>query len=233
MRTYTKFMLLLVTFIFAASAVALGYASPRVNVPQSRAYNYEILSDKHAATGVQRALVVLVEFQDVKHVKTPEEIRSTALDRLNAYYREISYGKVSISGDVYGWYTLSNTMSFYGHDSLAGKDTNVEVLGRDALLALPQNVTGKYDFLVIVHAGEDQAFDPQNPDDIWSSCICSVFPNYRHESPLTEGRLSFGDYAFLSEFNGFGTFAHEWGHYFGYQIYMMPSRRSLTLVTGP
>jgi len=32
---------------------------------------------------------------------------------MNAYYLEVSFGQVSVSGKVYGWYTLPQPWSYY------------------------------------------------------------------------------------------------------------------------
>jgi len=182
-------------------------------------YNYHVLSGKHAASGVQRALIILVEFQDVRHTKSPSDIKTVAVDQLNQYYNTVSRGKVTIAGDVYGWYTANHPISYYGHDhNDPGDDNNVQALAKDAISLLPASADlTSFEFLVIVHAGQDQAADKSDvlSDEIWSSCFCAVFPNYEFSRPVSGHSKTFTSYTFLSEFNGVGTFAHEWGHFFG------------------
>lgn len=207
-------ILLVILFIFAA------YASVPITSPVFGAgYNYQVLSGKHTVSGVQRALIILVEFQDIRHTQSPSQIKSVAVDELNQYYNEVSRGKVSITGEVYGWYTANHPIGYYGHDSKnPGDDNNIQALARDALSLLPATADlTPFNFLVIVHAGQDQAADKSNvvSDEIWSSCFCLVFPNYESFRPVSGHSKSFENYTFLSEFNGFGTFAHEWGHFFG------------------
>ncbi len=185
------------------------------------AFQYQILHPKHVVSGLQNALIILVDFQDVHHTKTVDDMRAVALTQLNAYYSEISYNHISIGGAIFGWYTMSHTMGYYGHDGKnPGDDDNVQQLATDAVLQLPTGTdVSSYSYLVIVHAGKDQADDQYNvvSDEIWSSCYCAVFPSYQPGQPVVvpvTGKV-FPNFAFLSEFNGVGTFAHEWGHLFG------------------
>lgn len=182
-------------------------------------YGYRVLSGQHNVIGVQQGIVILVEFQDVRHNKSFDQIRDVANDQLDAYYNEVSYGKVSIEARLFGWYTLPQPMSHYGNDSNSpGDDRNKDQLAIDALMQLPSSLDlTSFKYLIIVHAGQDQA-DDQNKilsHEIWSSCSCSVFPYYQISEPIHVGSKTFVNYAFLSEFNGVGTFAHEWGHLFG------------------
>ena len=183
------------------------------------AYHYKILSGAHTVNGVQTALIILVDFQDVHHKKSVQDVESVAMSQLNAYYVEVSYGHVSITGTVYGWYTLSHTMGYYGHDGKnPGDDDNLQALAPTALAMLPSSVDiAEFKYLVIVHAGQDQADDQYEvtSDEIWSQAYAPVFPNYESVTPASYKGKSFGEYAFLSEFDGVGTFAHEWGHLFG------------------
>ena len=58
--------------------------------------------------GDQKTLVVLITFPDAGAVPfTPEQARNFVFnDQMQAFFQEASYGKVSLSGDVLGWYTL-------------------------------------------------------------------------------------------------------------------------------
>lgn len=206
----------LTTISINPSISASTTPAPSPTVPN---YNYQVLSRTHTVSGEQRALIVLVEFPDVHHARSLEQIKDVAVNQLNQYYTEVSLGKVSIAGDVYGWYMTSHPMSFYGRDTKSpGDDNNVQSLAHDALTLLPSSLDlSPYKYLIVVHAGPDQADDQGSvlSNEIWSSCFCSVFPNYESYTPISERSKSFDNYAFLSEFNGVGTFAHEWGHIFG------------------
>jgi len=211
MKLRACLVFLLLCLVISTTLATIGSAFPSSR-PLAIGYEYNLLAEEHKIIGEQRVLVILVDFQDFHHSKSPDEIKKVALDQLDSYYHEVSYGMVSISGQTYGWYTTGHTMGYYGHDSRKpGDDDNLGSLANDALAMLPPSVSvDSFDFLVIVHAGKDQAADQSRAlsDEIWSS-------------ELSEIRLNLGSRyfqkscAFLSEFDSVGTFAHEWGHLFG------------------
>jgi hypothetical protein len=63
-----------------------------------------------AVTGTKTVAVLLFNFSgDQRQPWTGSTVRSVVFDgssSVNAYYQDASYGKVSVSGDVYGWYTI-------------------------------------------------------------------------------------------------------------------------------
>jgi len=63
-----------------------------------------------AATGTKSVAVLLFNFAgDTREPWTPAAVRSVVFDganSVNAYYQDASYGQMSMSGEVYGWYTI-------------------------------------------------------------------------------------------------------------------------------
>lgn len=61
------------------------------------------------ATGEQRVLVLLVNFQDKPNERpyTVENARSTVFNETNNFFRENSKGQTWLTGAVYGWYTIA------------------------------------------------------------------------------------------------------------------------------
>lgn len=55
--------------------------------------------------------VICFEFPDVSHSATIETIRKTAIDQVNTFYQEASYGQFSITGQIYGWYMMPAPLS--------------------------------------------------------------------------------------------------------------------------
>jgi M6 family metalloprotease-like protein len=222
MRSLAIFLPILALSVFIPLASVAGTETvsvPNTTVASSSVLNYLVLSQEHRVLGQQTSLMILVEFSDIHHTKAVDEIAHIALDELNSYLGDVSYRKVSITGRIFGWYTLNHSMGYYGKDSRnPGDDDNVQRLAIDAVNALPADISlSSYEYLVIVHAGQDQAADKSKTlsDEIWSQCSSAVFPDYAAPRPVRARAKTFSAYAFLSEFNGVGTFAHEWGHLFG------------------
>ena len=63
-----------------------------------------------AATGSKSVAVLLFNFAgDTRSPGRPTAVRNVVFDgssSVNAYYQDASYGQMSISGDVYGWFTI-------------------------------------------------------------------------------------------------------------------------------
>ena len=66
-----------------------------------------------AATGTKSVAVLLFNFAgDTRQPWTTESVRSVVFDgagSVNAYYQDASYGQMSMSGDVFGWFTIDAT----------------------------------------------------------------------------------------------------------------------------
>ncbi|MBI4417024.1 MAG: hypothetical protein HY557_08575, partial [Euryarchaeota archaeon] len=79
------------------------------------------------AIGTQRAIIVLIEFQDVRQTTSSASIgalvnnASPGAASVRNYYDEISYGLLGVSGSVTPWVRSSYPMSEYGADSSASQ----------------------------------------------------------------------------------------------------------------
>lgn len=152
--------------------------------------------------------IVLVQFQDKKFSDTDAKMKSKMQDlffsenklqtgSVNEYYKEVSAGKISITGEVFGPFTLPLKMKDYAHND-NGKDLvftdatrqtvdaektypNTMTMGTDTVNAVINakidlskfdnhaqgRAPGYVDGFVIVHSGSD-ASHTQAHDDIWS-----------------------------------------------------------------
>jgi M6 family metalloprotease-like protein len=147
---------------------------------------------------------------------------------LNSYFKEVSYGKDWIEGDVYGWYRLNKTLERYGKDGIAIDDPNFDgeidswQLISDAVGIADKDIDfSKYEYVMIVHAGEGQETS-KNKNDIWSvAYVRGIF------IPTKDG-ITIQKAAIVPEkeamgISPLGVYAHEFAHLLGlpdlYDIY--------------
>lgn len=138
------------------------------------------------AEGEQKALVVLVEFQDTKF-KLGDDAKRYFTDMLNKdgfseydgtgcaaeYFREMSMGKFDCQFDVYGPITLANNYKYYG----GSNDRYAYKMAIEACDALDATVNfadydrdndGSIDNIFIFYAGEGEATAyPENANLVW------------------------------------------------------------------
>lgn len=138
------------------------------------------------AEGKQKALVVLVEFQDTKF-KLGDKAKQYFTDLLNKdgfneyngtgcaseYFREMSSGKFDCQFDVYGPITLQNNYKYYG----GSDDRYAYKMAIEACDALDSTVNfadydrdndGSIDNVFIFYAGEGEATAyPENANLVW------------------------------------------------------------------
>ncbi len=167
--------------------------------------------------GILRTAVIAVQFNDTKF-SVPLETLEKRLNEMNEYFRSASYGAVSINWSIpTSLLTLNNSMSYYGKDlQEIGDDGGPENIGfrrliTDAVRSAYHDVNfAKYDFLIVVHAGNDQANYSRNKmsDEIWSRA------NWAYSIP-TDDNVTITRSATLSEKSPLGMFAHEFAHLIG------------------
>ena len=124
--------------------------------------------------GTIRVLVLAVSFQDVSPSLSIAELRQEWFGTVPAYYHEASLGKLTIEGDVYGWYKLPHTEAYYGRDCHAINDADCSGrnqswrIANDTIPLVENDVNfSNYDYYVFLHAGAGQETSLKN-DDIWS-----------------------------------------------------------------
>jgi uncharacterized repeat protein (TIGR01451 family) len=101
--------------------------------------------------GDQRTVVILVNFQD-KPTEQPysrDHARDVVLGTANQFYAEASYQQTSLSGDVFGWYTIPMnstvcdgwTLASHAKAAATAAGVNLSVYTR-YVYAFPQNACG-------------------------------------------------------------------------------------------
>ncbi|HID56841.1 TPA: M6 family metalloprotease domain-containing protein [Candidatus Poribacteria bacterium] len=180
--------------------------------------------------GIEYVLVIRVDFPDKPATRSKEEVDGFFFGRdqvsLYTYYKEVSYGKMTISPGPMGgsipsgekWYRMPKKMSYYGEGRMM-LDRYHELI-RDACNAADPDVDfskydrdgdGYVDHLMLIHAGDDEASSGRF-EDIWSMLIPSV--NLRYDG------VRINNVAVVAEEPSYpkphlGIFFHEFFHDFG------------------
>lgn len=207
-----------------------GSATPAVPTHFSPPFNETIpiplsLTISHgyglAPSGPQSAIVLCVEFTNLNHTKTKSEISDVVFNRVNQYYHEVSYNKISLTGSVSRWYQMNKTVGAYGRDSsLNIDDPNGDgspdswMLIQEAIDAAdPEIDFSPYSYLIVLHAGSGQETS-SNSNDLWS---CAYLMGVWFK---TRDSVSFSKAMIVPETESqgadtVGVIAHEFGHLLG------------------
>jgi immune inhibitor A len=217
----------------AREILALGLPAP--DIPRAA-----------ALPGSIKALVLLVDFDDVPAdtiMNSRGHFREMLFDADNEYsmrsfYRWTSYGKLDITGEVFGWFRVPEQLSYYANDrrGMGYYPKNTQRMIEDAIDVADSVVDfsefdndgpdgipnsgdddGFVDILMVVHGGQGYEWT-MNPAHIHS-----------HAGRITVRQVdgvSVEFYATEPENGKVGTFAHELGHLFG-----LPDLYDVTLNT--
>lgn len=184
-------------------------------------------------TFVLSVIVVLVNFKDkAMSTSAPDYFRDlffskkkVATGSVTEYYSDVSGGKISITGDIVGPFTLPNTAAFYanGGFGIKGKaenPPNAMTMANDAVSAVEAagidlkkydnkgRADGYVDAFIVVHAGSGGE-ETNNPDDIWS-CKWVLPGNTAREVGKSKTRVK--PFLTIPEDAKLGVCAHEIGH---------------------
>ncbi|MCH5245239.1 MAG: M6 family metalloprotease domain-containing protein [Muribaculaceae bacterium] len=193
------------------------------------------------STGKQKAIVILVEYKDIKFKTTDAH---NYFDRMlnekgfsdfgsigsaHDYFLDASTGQFDCDFDLYGPVTLPYNRSYYGANDIYGQDRNAHLMAVHACEALDATVDftqydrdndGVIDNVFIFYAGEGEAT---------TGPASSVWPHswdvrYAGENKQFDGK-TLGNYACSNEWesmypdgaraDGIGTFVHEFSHVIG------------------
>ncbi len=184
--------------------------------------------DAAPVTGTRRAIVLLVDFPDAPATQTQAHYHdllfstgSYATGSMRDFYREASYGKLDVVGEVSGtggptagWYRAPRPKSYYtnGNYGFGAYPQNAQRLVEDILALADPHVdfsqydndgNGSVEALVLICAGTG-AEQTGNVDDIWS-----------HKwgiTPQTRDGKQISTYFMAPEDGRMGVMAHELGH---------------------
>ncbi len=125
-------------------------------------------------SGVLKVLVIAAYFSDVNYTVSISQLKQQFFTGLENYYSEISYGKVRIEGDAYGWYKLPYDQAHYGKNCLSINDADCS--GQDNSWEIAQDVVpqaekdvnfANYNYFVFIHSGDGQESSGVT-DQVWS-----------------------------------------------------------------
>ena len=181
--------------------------------------------DRTPLRGDLRVIVVLVDFTDkafeVDTSRFEDLFFSTGMiphRSVTEYYKDVTGGLVTISGQVVGPFTMPQTLAWYANGNYGiGKpsgDPRANILAQDAVKAADPSVdfqpydndgNGYVDAFIVVHAGEGGE-ETGDPGDIWSH-KWALPEEYTADSGVKV-------YAYLTipEDAKLGVAAHELGH---------------------
>lgn len=204
-------------------------------------------------TGTKKALVILINFTDISQDpgSTSPYYRnllfnaSPGANSMNNYFKEVSYNKINITGDIAGnqWFRASNNLAWHGADGACWmidswstcidtdetlpnpNDWYIFKLAKEAVIAADPYVNyAQYDYnsdgiidnLIIVHSGKGQESSGVSTD-IWSHkwSIYTYSGDVFNLGYLTNDGVKAVGYTMLAEDSPLGTFAHEYGHDLG------------------
>jgi M6 family metalloprotease-like protein len=170
-------------------------------------------------SGPQAVITILVEFNDVRHSISQADVSSMIYGSMNRYYQEVSYGKISISGQVTRWYTLNHTLAYYGQDKGGIDDTNGDGspdtwnLVQDAIRAADADVDFKaFSHIIVLHAGFGQE-SSMNATDVWSAFLWD-FEAYTNDG-VTIRKAIIAPEQEVNGMSPIGVYTHEFGHSIG------------------
>lgn len=180
------------------------------------------------AEGTLNCLVLLVDFDD-NPGKTPAAHYEQLLfdpnhpGSMNRFYRELSYGKLDVTGQVVGWLRAPHPYAYYvdgqsGTGSAYPKNTPgllADALAlwtaKNSLKPFDANGDGFVDGLFLVHAGpgaETQSSAAKRKAMIWSH-------KWTLPKPFENGGVKAYAYFTAPEDGRLGVFSHEFGHFIG------------------
>jgi len=133
-------------------------------------------------------LVALFEFEDLNHTKSFEEVKRIAVDQVQTYYDEVSYGKVKVKGDILpGWRKLPYAVKHLDLFRWTFTYGAMDMIDNAALSQIGQFLEAReYAIKFIVYAGK-----------VWGHAKSSVKA------------------AFMNEYHSAGVYGHELGHVLG------------------
>lgn len=184
-------------------------------------------------TGERRLICILIGFKDKAFTKTQADFNNLfnqvgynaggATGSVKDYYLENSWNDFTLSVDVFGPYTASQNMSYYGGNGSGGNDSNPRQLVTEAITLADAQANyanydndndGNVDGVYIIYAGYGEEAGGG------ANCIWAHAWNI---SPVVKDGKTISRYSCSAELRGasgstitaIGVICHEFGHVLG------------------
>lgn len=190
------------------------------------------------AYGKQKAIVILVEYQDVKFtLSDPHDYFNRMLNQAgfndyggtgcaNEYYKLNSENNFDCQFDVFGPITLANNRAYYGANDYSGNDVRPGHMVKEACDALDPDVdfkeydrdgNGTVDNVFVFYAGMGEASGGP-AESVWPhswNMKSAGFPNLYYDGVLVYTYGCSNEWERNNRPDGVGTFIHEFSHVMG------------------
>ena len=225
--------------IYAASRsgpIAIFAPSPSMPLPTPQMPPGYVIQPA-PASGVLRILVIAAYFSDINYTVSIASLNQEFFGQTNswyAYYQEISYGSITLKGDVIGWYKLPYPEAHYGADcssiddaDCSGSDQSWQIANDAALAAQAQGITSddavqgapaqnvnfnNYDYFVFVHSGYGEESSGVK-NDVWS--VTYLGGVYVRTNTRTLSKFQIVPELEAGGAVPLGVYCHEFGHQLG------------------
>ena len=163
----------------SSQTVHFLHSIPKGIVPQidkctvKKLNSYASESSRRPAIGLRKALIILMQFQDIKLIKNSDDFNRLfnesdyhedgAIGSVNDYFKWSSFGQLDLKSDIFGPYTARQNMSYYGrNEGVSGNDKNPYELFSEAIENVVKEVNladydangdGYVDNIHIIYAG--------------------------------------------------------------------------------
>ena len=236
----TLVLTLIPTLNSAGAEKALSVSNCKFGDP----FNYNVglgfpkNKDRLSSTGNLKVLLVAIDYPDATSTENATEVLTKAFDtkKVNDFYQSVSYGKVSLSFDIYpSIVRMSKTSSNYVGNitDTYPKPIFVSTILQEATKQIAGDVVfSNYQAVVIFDLGKIKDWG------YWGFAIPDSYPGYFTKSGYVKNSLIIGyEYGLKNPAFGFKTavLLHELGHLFGFvDLYIIaPGNYFIGQTPGP
>jgi hypothetical protein len=191
---------------------------PNLKPPTRPAKEDPILGPQsQQSLGEQRVLVVAVRFPDVQPRLSPQQIRRRAVEALDRYVREQSYGATWINADFRGWADLPDPISAYRISpiikEIRHQKTRIRKLVKDTMTAVEKEVVfSSYQHILIIPGATSRQYGAP----CYNANPALLRSNRKYATLKSKDGQAFSGGIFVGALNAhIGMYAHDFFHSLG------------------